>query len=74
MDMKIGTIQSLACVGLGAMLGVVAATRDFTSPSRAGVAAPAARPSAAETQLTGEGINQPVSCDGCGSSGPISRN
>ncbi len=27
--MKIGTIQSLACVGLGAMLGFVAATRDI---------------------------------------------
>ena len=30
--MKIGTIQSLACVGLGAVLGFVAATRDFAPP------------------------------------------
>ena len=41
--MKIGTIQSLACVGLGAMLGFVAATKDFAPLSRAAVATPAAR-------------------------------
>ena len=33
--MKIGTIQSMACVGLGALLGAVAATRDITPSSRA---------------------------------------
>ena len=42
LDMKIGTIQSLACVGLGTMLGFVAATRDFSPSSRADVATPAA--------------------------------
>ena len=52
-DMKIGSIQSLACVGLGAVLGFVAATRDVTPSSRAGVAAPAARQAAAEAGATG---------------------
>ncbi len=33
--MKIGTIQALACVALGAMLGVLAATRDVGPASRA---------------------------------------
>jgi arylsulfatase len=62
MDMKIGMIQSLACVGLGAMLGLLAATRDFTSSSRAGVAAPVARPSAAETGAAGRGVEPPSGC------------
>ena len=33
--MKIGTIQSLACVGLGTILGFVVATRDFSPSVRA---------------------------------------
>ena len=33
--MKIGTIQSLACVGLGTLLGLLAATRDSTSSAHA---------------------------------------
>ena len=33
--MRIGTIQSLACVGLGTLLGFIAATRDL-SPLVAG--------------------------------------
>ena len=45
--MKIGTIQALACVGLGTLLGFVAATRDFSPSSRADVATPAARQAAA---------------------------
>ena len=34
-NMKIGTIQSLACVGLGTILGFVVATRDFSPSVRA---------------------------------------
>jgi arylsulfatase A-like enzyme len=63
--MKIGTVQSLVCVGLGAMLGFVAATRDITSLSRAGVATPAARQAAAGTGVTGQGVDRPS----CGSEG-----
>jgi hypothetical protein len=33
--MKIGTIQALACIGLGTLLGFVAATRGLNSTSRA---------------------------------------
>src|SRR5215472_2757928 len=62
MHMKIGTIQSLACVGLGAVLGSLAATRDFAPSSRAGVATLVARPPAAEAQPNGEGVNQPAIC------------
>jgi arylsulfatase len=55
MDMKIGMIQSLACVGLGALLGLVAAKRDFAPLLRAGVAA-------AETGVTDQGADRPASC------------
>jgi arylsulfatase len=62
MHMKIGTVQSLACLGLGAILGFVAATRDFAPSSRADGATPAARPSAAETGVTGRRVDPPSSC------------
>ena len=56
--MKFASIQSLACVGLGATLGFVAATRDVTPSSWAGVTAPAARQAVEETGATG----QPACC------------
>jgi arylsulfatase A-like enzyme len=52
LDMKIGSIQSMACVGLGAMFGFVAATRDVTPLSRA----------AAEAGATGRGADEPSCC------------
>ena len=60
--MKIGTIQALACVGLGAMLGLVAATRDITPFSRADVAPSAARQVAAETGVADPGVGRPSCC------------
>jgi arylsulfatase A-like enzyme len=44
--MRIGAIQSMACVGLGALLGLVAATRDMTPSTRAdpGAGRPSDRP------------------------------
>ena len=56
--MKIGSIQSLACV----VLGFVAATKDITPSSRAGAATPAARQAAAGTGLTDLGIDKPSCC------------
>jgi arylsulfatase A-like enzyme len=53
MDMKIGTIQSMACVGLGALLGVAATTRDMTQSSRADMAPRMVSQAAAETTPTG---------------------
>ena len=53
--MKIGTIQSLACVGLGAVLGFVAATRGMTPSSRADAAPRPVRQVAAETSVTDAG-------------------
>ncbi len=47
--MKFGRIESLACVGLGALLGFVTATGDYARSSRAGAADPPARPRAGET-------------------------
>src|SRR5262245_8697806 len=48
-NMKIGTIQALACVGLGTMLGLITATRDFSPSSRADGA-------------TGQSVDQPTCC------------
>jgi arylsulfatase len=60
--MKIRSIQSLAYVGLGALLGFVAATRDVTPVSRAGVAMPVARNAAAEAGVTGPGVDKSSCC------------
>jgi arylsulfatase len=62
MDMKIGTIQSLACVGLGAMLGFIAATRDFSPASRADGTMPATRRDGTANGAAGRGVDQPPSC------------
>jgi arylsulfatase len=59
MDMKIGTIQSLACAGLGAMLGIIAATKDLAPASRAEVAMPASWQSAAQTRAIDPGAHDP---------------
>jgi arylsulfatase A-like enzyme len=55
MNMKIGTIQSLACVGLGALLGLVAGSRGITPASRADASAPAVRSPAADSRVTDTG-------------------
>ncbi len=60
--MKIGTIRSLACVGLGAVLGFVAATRDVAPSSRAGTATPPARHAATEDGATDRGAGTPSCC------------
>ena len=57
--MKIGTIQALACVGLGAMLGFIAATKGFTPPSRA---EGTARQTEARTGGTTQGVDAASSC------------
>ena len=61
LGMRFGSVPSLACLGLGAMLGFLAATRDITPLSRAGVTTPPARHAAAGTAGTGEGVD-PSSC------------
>jgi arylsulfatase A-like enzyme len=60
--MKIGTIQSLACVALGAMLGFIAATRGFTPASRADGTAPAVRHVGSTDGAAGRGVDRPSSC------------
>src|SRR4051812_9337621 len=60
--MKNGSIQSLACVGLGAVLGFLAATRDVIPSSRAGAAAPAVRQVSAETGVPGQSVGKPSCC------------
>ncbi len=57
--MKIGTIQSMACAGLGALLGAVAATRDITPSSRADTASRPVRQVGAETSPTEPGFSRP---------------
>jgi arylsulfatase A-like enzyme len=66
--MKIGKIQSMACVGLGALLGVVAATRDVTHSSRADEVPRTVRQSEAETTPT----SAEASRDFCSPRGPAS--
>ncbi len=60
--MKIGTIQSLACVGLGAMLGFFAATRGVAPPVRADGNPSGARQALKEARTTEPGANQQASC------------
>jgi hypothetical protein len=62
MQMKIGTIQSMACVGLGALLGLVAATRDMTPSSRADAAPRPVRQIAVETSPTDPGVSRHSAC------------
>src|SRR3954453_12342624 len=58
-NMKIGTIQALACVGLGTMLGFIAATKGFSPSSRADGPTPATRQAGAGTGATGQGVDEP---------------
>jgi arylsulfatase A-like enzyme len=60
--MKIGTIQSMVCVGLGALLGSVAATRGMAPSLRADVTPRPVRQVAAETRLTDPVVNRPSCC------------
>jgi arylsulfatase len=59
--MKIGTLQALACVGLGTLLGFFAATRDLSPTSRAD-AATTGTPQDARAEATGQGVGTPASC------------
>ncbi len=63
--MKIGTIQSIACVGLGALLGVVGATREMTPRSRADQASPPVRAVAAATSV-GDAEGSRAACSPAG--------
>ncbi len=67
--MKIGTVQSLACVGLGAVLGLVAGTRGMTASSGAETAPGTAQHVAAQTNVTDAGVSLPC----CGPQGPASN-
>jgi arylsulfatase A-like enzyme len=58
LSMRIGTVQALACVGFGALLGLVVARTDVTPALRAAVAAPAAPPS----EATSPGCKPNVCC------------
>jgi arylsulfatase len=60
--MKIGTIQALACMGLGALLGLVATTKDITPFSRADEPTPGVRQVAAKTRVTDPSVGRPSSC------------
>ena len=60
--MKIGTNQSMVCVGLGALLGAVAATRDITPSSRADAAPGPVPRVAAETSSTDPAVSGPSCC------------
>jgi arylsulfatase A-like enzyme len=64
MGMKIGTIRSLACVGLGALLGLVAGTRGITPVSRADAATlvPVAQDAAAAAGASGQCVEKPSCC------------
>jgi arylsulfatase A-like enzyme len=56
--MKIGTIQALVCIGLGTLIGFIAANKDFSRTSRAEVAPAVAQPDVA----TGQGSEKPSCC------------
>jgi arylsulfatase A-like enzyme len=63
MKMRIGAIQAMGCVGLGALLGLVVAARDLTPASRADEAPSPVRQAASETRTSGsrsEGVAQDV--------------
>jgi arylsulfatase A-like enzyme len=61
-NMKIGTVQSLACVALGTMVGFIAATRDFSSSSRAAGVTPATRPDEASSGAMVRCVEKPSCC------------
>jgi arylsulfatase len=59
--MRFGTIQAVACMGLGALLGVIVATRDMAPASRADGVRRAVRPVAAETRVSDPDVSRPSS-------------
>jgi arylsulfatase A-like enzyme len=60
--MKIGMIQSLACVGLGAILGVVVSSRDFGASTRADSTTQPTRQDRVSTETADPGIDPPTDC------------
>jgi arylsulfatase A-like enzyme len=60
--MRIGIIQSVACMGLGALLGFVVATRDMAPASRADGVRHPVRPVAAETSVSDPDVSRPSTC------------
>ena len=62
--MRIGSIQSVACMGLGALLGFVVATTDMAPASRANGVRHPVRPVAAETCVSDPDVSQPSCCSG----------
>jgi arylsulfatase A-like enzyme len=60
--MRIGSIQSVACLGLGALLGFVVATRDMAPASRADGVRHPFWPVAAETCVSDPDVSRPSCC------------
>ena len=60
--MKTGSIQSVACIGLGALLGFVVATRDMAPASRADGVRHPVWPVAAETCVSDPDVSRPSCC------------
>jgi arylsulfatase A-like enzyme len=68
--MRTGTIQSVACIGLGALLGFVAATGDTPPASRADGVPRQVRPVAADTRGSAPDVSRP-SCSPKGSAAKV---
>ena len=60
--MRIGSIQSVTCIGLGALLGFVVATKDIDPASRVDGVRHPVRPVAAETCLSDPDVSWPSCC------------
>ena len=60
--MKIGTIKSMACAGLGALLGLGAASTGITPVSLADAQSRAARPATTDSRLSDTEGNRSVCC------------
>ena len=61
-SMSIGSIQSVACMGLGALLGFVVATNDMAPASRVDGVRHPVRPVAAETGVSDPDVSRPSCC------------
>ena len=72
--MKIGSIPSLACVGLGAVLGFLAATKDFSGATRGDDALPPSAKAAVPSQPgLSSGNPSPTCTDGLGQAQLLAR-
>ncbi len=60
--MRIGSIQSVTCTGLGALLGFVVATKDMDAASRVDGVPHPVRPVAAETCVSDPDVSRPSCC------------